>query len=233
MRVLIAQSDPNALKHLEVSLNMSGFQTFITDEAEDALDLMTIYNYDVVILDTQFPDMEGSRLLSKARKSHVKSAIIMITQDQDQEMETRCLNIGADDYVTKPFRRDTLVARINTVVRRCRGHSSPTFSMNSMIIDFDKKKVTVSGKPIHLTVKEYQMLELLTLRQEYTVTKEAFLNHLYGGMDEPELKIIDVFICKLRKKLTTADPDLDIIQTVWGRGYVLREKDHATDQLRT
>lgn len=90
-------------------------------------------------------------------------------------------------------------------------------------VNLDAKSVTVGDKPVHLTGKEYQMFELLSLRKGSTLTKEMFLNHLYGGMDEPELKIIDVFICKLRKKLSNATGGENYIETVWGRGYVLRD----------
>ena len=94
-----------------------------------------------------------------------------------------------------------------------------------LVVNLDQKTVEVNGARVHLTGKEYQMLELLSLRKGTTLTKEMFLNHLYGGMDEPELKIIDVFICKLRKKLSVATGGKNYIETVWGRGYVLREPD--------
>ncbi len=125
--------------------------------------------------------------------------------------------------MTKPFHRDELVARIHAVVRRSKGHAQSVIQTGDLRVNLDTKTVEVHSQRVHLTGKEYQMLELLSLRKGTTLTKEMFLNHLYGGMDEPELKIIDVFICKLRKKLQMATGGRHYIETVWGRGYVLRD----------
>jgi two-component system cell cycle response regulator CtrA len=130
--------------------------------------------------------------------------------------------MGADDFITKPFDSQELLARIHAVVRRAKGFSQPTLSVGPLLLNLGSREVSVEGRPVHLTGKEYGILELLTLRKGVVLTKEAFLNHLYGGMDEPEVKIIDVFICKLRKKLATAGAD-NLIGTVWGRGYVMRD----------
>ena len=135
---------------------------------------------------------------------------------------------GADDFLSKPFHREELVARIHAIVRRSQGHAHAVIETGNTAVDLDAKTVSVEGKHVHLTGKEYQMMELLSLRKGTTLTKEMFLNHLYGGMDEPELKIIDVFICKLRRKLQDAGAP-NIIDTVWGRGYVLREPEPAQE----
>jgi two-component system cell cycle response regulator CtrA len=138
------------------------------------------------------------------------------------DSKVRSFGFGADDYVTKPFHRDELVARIHAVVRRSKGHSQSVIRTGKLAVNLDAKTVEVDGSRVHLTGKEYAMLEL---------TKEMFLNHLYGGMDEPELKIIDVFICKLRKKLALACGGENYIETVWGRGYVLRDLDDMEEPL--
>ncbi|RYE56263.1 MAG: response regulator transcription factor, partial [Hyphomicrobiales bacterium] len=143
----------------------------------------------------------------------------------------RSFGFGADDYVTKPFHREELVARIHAVVRRSKGHSQSVIRTGKLAVNLDAKTVEVDGARVHLTGKEYAMLELLSLRKGTTLTKEMFLNHLYGGMDEPELKIIDVFICKLRKKLSMATEGENYIETVWGRGYVLREPEGGIEAL--
>jgi two-component system cell cycle response regulator CtrA len=129
--------------------------------------------------------------------------------------------------MTKPFHKDELVARIHAIVRRSKGHAQSVVQSGDLLVNLDTKTTEVNGTRVYLTGKEYQVLELLSLRKGMTISKEMFLNHLYGGMDEPEQKIIDVFMCKLRKKLASASGGKDYIETVWGRGYVLR---HPTDE---
>ncbi len=169
--------------------------------------------------------MSGYEVLRTLRLSKVKTPILILSGLSGIEDKVRGLGFGADDYMTKPFHKDELVARIHAVVRRSKGHAQSVIHTGDLIVNLDAKTVEIAGQRVHLTGKEYQMLELLSLRKGTTLTKEMFLNHLYGGMDEPELKIIDVFICKLRKKLAAAAGGLNYIETVWGRGYVLREPD--------
>ncbi|MEK9844610.1 response regulator transcription factor, partial [Thalassospira sp.] len=143
----------------------------------------------------------------------------------ETEDKVKGLGFGADDYLTKPFDKVELLARIQAIVRRSRGHAQSMISTGKLNVNLDARTVDVDGSPLHLTGKEYGILELLSLRKGTTLTKEMFLNHLYGGMDEPELKIIDVFVCKLRKKIQSATKGDNYIHTVWGRGYVLRDPD--------
>lgn len=128
--------------------------------------------------------------------------------------------------MTKPYDAGELVARLQAVMRRSRGFAEPKLRVGNLELDLNGKNVTVDGAPLHLTGKEYAILELLVIRKGSVLTKDAFLNHLYGGIDEPEMKIIDVFICKLRRKLQNVGAG-NLIATVWGRGYILREDDTA------
>jgi two-component system cell cycle response regulator CtrA len=153
----------------------------------------------------------------------VKTPILILSGLAGIEDKVRGLGFGADDYMTKPFHKSELVARIHAIVRRSRGHAQSVINTGDLCVNLDSKTVEIQGSRVHLTSKEYQMLELLAMRKGSTLTKEMFLGHLYGGMDEPEMKIIDVFICKLRKKLASASGGADYIETVWGRGYVMRE----------
>ncbi len=148
--------------------------------------------------------MHGYDVLKKLRTAKVGTPVLILSGLNEMDSKVRALGFGADDYVTKPFHRDELVARIHAIVRRSKGHSSRSSAPAKLAVNLDAKTVEVDGSRVHLTGKEYAMLELLSLRKGTTLTKEMFLNHLYGGMDEPELKIIDVFICKLRKKLSLA-----------------------------
>jgi two-component system cell cycle response regulator CtrA len=223
MRVLLIEDDGATAQSIELMLKSDGFNVYTTDLGEEGVDLGKVYDYDIILLDLNLPDMTGFDVLKSLRVAKVNTPILILTGQGDIETKVRGLGFGADDYMTKPFHKDELVARIHAIVRRSKGHSQSVITTGRLIVNLDAKTVEVAGQRVHLTGKEYQMLELLSLRKGTTLTKEMFLNHLYGGMDEPELKIIDVFICKLRKKLAAATQGEHYIETVWGRGYVLRD----------
>lgn len=223
MRVLLIEDDANTAKSIDMMLSSEGFNVYTTDLGEEGLDLGKLYDYDMILLDLGLPDMNGMDVLKKLRNSRVKTPILILSGYSDVEKKIKGFGIGADDYVTKPFEKSELVARIHAIIRRSKGHAESIIRTGQLVVNLDAKTVEAAGRPIHLTSKEYQMLEILSLRKGTTLTKEMFLNHLYGGVDEPELKIIDVFICKLRKKLANATNGDNYIETVWGRGYVLRD----------
>ena len=222
MRVLLIEDDPTISRSIELMLNAEGFNIYCTDLGEEGLDLGKLYDYDIILLDLNLPDMHGYDVLKKLRTAKVNTPILILSGLNEMENKVKGLGFGADDYLTKPFHKEELVARIHAIVRRSKGHSQSIIHTGKLAVNLDTKTVEVEGKRVHLTGKEYAMLELLSLRKGSTLTKEMFLNHLYGGIDEPELKIIDVFICKLRKKLAAASNGQNYIETVWGRGYVLR-----------
>ena len=223
MRVLLIEDDSATAQSIELMLKSESFNVYTTDLGEEGVDLGKLYDYDIILLDLNLPDMSGFEVLRTLRVSKVKTPILILSGLAGIEDKCKGLGFGADDYMTKPFHKDELVARIHAIVRRSKGHAQSVIQTGDLIVNLDTKTVEVTGARVHLTGKEYQMLELLSLRKGTTLTKEMFLNHLYGGMDEPELKIIDVFICKLRKKLANASSGKNYIETVWGRGYVLRE----------
>ena len=223
MRVLLIEDDSAMARSIELMLRSEGLNVYTTDLGEEGIDLGKLYDYDIIVLDLQLPDMSGFEVLKALRVAKVQTPVLILSGNAIVEAKVKALGFGADDYMTKPFHKDELVARIQAVVRRSKGHSQSVITTGKLTVNLDAKTVEVDGARVHLTGKEYQMLELLSLRKGTTLTKEMFLNHLYGGMDEPELKIIDVFICKLRKKLDAASGGLNFIETVWGRGYVLRE----------
>lgn len=225
MRVLLIEDDSAIAQSIELMLKSERFNIYTTDLGEEGIDLGKIYDYDIILLDLNLPDMSGYEVLRTLRVSKVKTPILILSGLGNIEDKVRGLGFGADDYMTKPFHKDELVARIHAIIRRSKGHAQSVIQSGDLTVNLDAKTVDVAGNRVHLTGKEYQMLELLSLRKGTTLTKEMFLNHLYGGMDEPELKIIDVFICKLRKKLSSASGGQNFIETVWGRGYVLREAD--------
>jgi two-component system cell cycle response regulator CtrA len=213
-------------------LTHANLNVYATDLGEEGVDLAKLYDYDLILLDLNLPDMHGHDVLRQLRLAKIETPILILSGSDDTESKIKGFGFGADDYLTKPFHREELVARIHAIIRRSKGHAQSVIRTGKIAVNLDAKTVEADGKAVHLTGKEYQMLELLSLRKGTTLTKEMFLNHLYGGMDEPELKIIDVFICKLRKKLAQATEGDNYIETVWGRGYVLRDPEPARQAAR-
>ncbi len=223
MRVLLVEDDSSTAKSIELMLKTEGYIIDTTDLGEDGLEIGKIYDYDIIILDLMLPDMDGYDVLKSLRDSKVETPILILSGLTELDNKIKGLGYGADDYLTKPFDKRELIARIQAIVRRSQGHSQSIIKTGKVSVNLDSRTVDVDGKPLHLTGKEYGIIELLSLRKGSTLTKEMFLNHLYGGMDEPEVKIIDVFICKLRKKIQDMTEGDNYIETVWGRGYVLRD----------
>jgi len=223
MRVLLVEDDTATAQSIEMMLRSESYVCDTTDMGEDGLEIGKLYDYDIIVLDLMLPDMDGYEVLRRLRAARVKTPILILSGLNGLDDKIKGLGIGADDYLTKPFDKRELVARIQAIVRRSKGHSDSVIKTGKLTVNLDTRTVEVESQPLHLTGKEYGILELLSLRKGTTLTKEMFLNHLYGGMDEPELKIIDVFVCKLRKKLTSATSGENYIETVWGRGYVLRD----------
>ncbi len=223
MRVLLVEDDPSTAKAIELSLASEGIICDTTELGEEGLEIGRIYDYDIIILDLMLPDIDGYEVLRRFRAAKITTPILILSGLSGPDQKIKGLGYGADDYLTKPFNKGELIARIQAIVRRSKGHSESVIRTGKLVVNLDTRSVEVDSNSIHLTSKEYAILELLSLRKGSTLTKEMFLNHLYGGIDEPELKIIDVFVCKLRKKLAEASGGENYIETVWGRGYVLKE----------
>ena len=231
MRVLLIEDDSATAKSIELILKSESFNAYTTDLGEEGVDLGKLYDYDIILLDLSLPDMSGYEVLHKLRVSKVKTPILILSGNSGIEDKVKGLGFGADDYMTKPFHKEELVARIHAIVRRSKGHAQSVVQTGNLIVNLDAKTVEINNVRVNLTGKEYQMLELLSLRKGTTLTKEMLLNHLYGGMDEPEINVIDGFICKLRKKLANTSFGKNYIETVWGRGYTLRESDKAMEKI--
>ncbi|MEI7606804.1 MAG: response regulator transcription factor [Rhodospirillaceae bacterium] len=223
MRVLLVEDDSSVAKSIQLMLQSEGYIVDSTDLGEDGLEIGKLYDYDIILLDLMLPDIDGYEVLRRLRAARVTTPILILSGLTELDHKIKGLGFGADDYLTKPFDKRELVARIQAIVRRSKGHSDSVIRTGRLTVNLDTRMVEIDSHPLHLTGKEYGILELLSLRKGTTLTKEMFLNHLYGGMDEPELKIIDVFVCKLRKKLANASSGENYIETVWGRGYVLRD----------
>src|SRR5579863_6890054 len=223
MRVLLVEDDAATAAGIEMMLRKESFVCDTTDLGEDGLEIGKLYDYDIILLDLMLPDIDGYEVLRRLRQARVTTPILIVSGLGEMENKIKGLGFGADDYMTKPFDRRELIARIHAIVRRSKGHAEQVIRTGKLAVNLDNRVAEVEGRPLALTGKEYGVLELLSLRKGTTLTKEMFLNHLYGGMDEPEPKIIDVFVCKLRKKLTKETGGDNYIETVWGRGYTLRD----------
>jgi len=223
MRVLLVQDELVTARGVMQMLKANGGIVDHVETGEEALELVRHYDYDIVLLDLMLPDMDGYEVVRRMRSSRIEAPVIILSGLTRPQAKVKAFSVGADDFISKPFDSTELLARMQAIVRRSKGHSQPTLRVGTVQLNLDSREVLVSGQPVHLTGKEYAILELLVLRKGMVLTKEAFLNHLYGGMDEPEMKIIDVFICKLRKKLALAGAG-NVIGTVWGRGYMVRDQ---------
>jgi two-component system cell cycle response regulator CtrA len=231
MRVLLVEDDKPTVQSIELMLKSDGYVVDSTDLGEEGLEIGKLYEYDIIILDIGLPDIDGYEVLKRLRAAKVETPILILSGFAELDSKIKGLGFGADDYLTKPFDKRELMARLQAIVRRSQGHAHSIIKTGPIEVNLDARTVNVDGKPLHLTGKEYGIMELLSLRKGSTLTKEMFLNHLYGGMDEPEVKIIDVFICKLRKKIAKlSKPGEQCIETVWGRGYVLREPIETDDR---
>lgn len=229
MRVLLIEDDSQTAKSIELALAAEGVICDTAELGEEGIEVVQVYDYDIIVLDLMLPDIDGYEVLLRLRSAKIKIPILILSGLLSVDQKIKGLGLGADDYLTKPFNRGELIARIQAVVRRSKGYSESVVRFDKVSINLDTRVVEVDGKQVHLTNKEYATLELLAVRKGIVLAKEMFLNHLYGSVDEPEMKIVDVFICKLRKKLADASGGRNYIETVWGRGYILKDYDNVPD----
>lgn len=230
MRILVIEDDKATARCLDLMLKSEGFNVYSTDLGEEGVDLGKLYDYDAITLDLGLPDMSGFDVIKHLRAARITTPILVLSGLSGIEDKVKALDLGADDYMTKPFHKDELCSRLHALVRRSKGHAASVIEVGDLVLRLDSHSVTVAGQSVHLTGKEFAMLELLALRKGTTLTKESIMTHLYGGRDEPELKTIDVFVCKLRKKLDALSA-FKLVETVWGRGYILRDPNMESPSL--
>jgi two-component system cell cycle response regulator CtrA len=223
MRALVVEPDPVWAQRIDAALKSQGIVSEPAEVGQDAIDLVTHYDFDIVVLEFRLPDMSAPEVVRQLRAACIRTPVLILSDIDEPVDKVRCLTAGADDYLTKPYHTGELIARVHAVVRRSKGHSGSTITTGKLALHLDTRSVSVGGRQFHVTGKEYSILELLSLRKGATLSKEVILDYLYGGIDEPELKIIDVFICKLRKKIAAATGGQHYIVSVWGRGYALKD----------
>jgi two-component system cell cycle response regulator CtrA len=189
---------------------------------EEALEFLRLYEYDIVLLDLDLPDVGGHELIRRIRAARITVPVLAFSDSASARIRAQALDLGADDCISGPCEVDELLARMRAIVRRALGHTKSSLCVGGVELNMSSRDVRVNGARLSLSRREYSVLELLFLKRDVILTKGYFLNHLYTGTEEPEMKTIDVIVCRLRKKLVAAGVPA-LIDTVWGSGYILRD----------
>ena len=228
MCVLLIEDVSTASNETELILRTACFQIDKTNSGEEGLDQARVKDFDIIILSLELPDMKGEEILSRLRRTGNDTPVVILSDISDTECKLKSFGLGADDFMVKPFHREELIARIRAVIRRSKGRVSSLIRTGLLEVNLNTKSAKVAGKYLNLTEKEYQLIELMSLHKGKTLNKEIFLNHLYDKPDRSEFKNVNTLICKLRKKLMIATNGVEYIETIWGRGYVLRDPSPTT-----
>jgi len=203
-------------------LQQHGIRSEQALSGREALEFLRLYDYDMVLMDLHLSDVPAYEVVRMMRAAALRTPVVIMSDVATVQAKVKALDQGADDFLITPCDPEEVLARIRAVVRRSQGHAKSTLTLGPVELLLDRRDVRVHGESLHLSRREYAVLELLFLKQGVILNKGAFLTHLYCGMDEPEMKTIDVIICRLRKKLATAGVPT-LIDTVWGCGYILRD----------
>lgn len=222
MRVLLVEDDLAASRGIALLLKREEIVVDSVDTGGEALDLVCRQAYDLILLDLMLPDIDGYEVIRQMRLARVAVPLLVLSGLSRASARVRALGMGADDFMTKPFDKSELIARVGAIVRRSIAPKQATLQAGLVSLNLDSRRVTVAGTDVRLTGKEFAILELLVLRKGLILSKEALLTHLYHGTDEPEMRILDVFVCKLRKKLALVGAP-DLVRTVWGLGYTVSD----------
>lgn len=220
MRVLHVEDDELAARGAAVMLRRNGFTVDSAWTGGEALEMVGLAPYDGMLLDLGLPDMIGTDVIRRMRRAGNETPVLMVTGTNGQSSRIAAFDVGADDYVIKPFDGAEVVARLRAIIRRSHGYSHRLLSARNIVLDQDRSEVSFEGRRIHLTRKEYAVLELLMLRRGRLVPKWHIIGHLYGGLDEPSSRTVEVFVCGLRKKIAGLGGP-DCIRTVPGQGYTI------------
>ena len=221
MRILVIEDEKRLAAILKKGLEESGFVVDVALDGEDGLFMARTYPYDAVLLDILLPKVDGLTVLKKLRAEKIGVPVLMLTAKGELEDRVRGLNLGADDYLVKPFDFSELLARLNTVIRRSMGKASPIIIIDDLSLDMSAKTVTRSGKEINLSAKEYNLLEYLALNSGRVIGRTELTEHLYDTEFDLDSNVIDVYINYLRNKIDKGC-DRQLIVTVRGAGYVLK-----------
>ena len=228
MRILLVEDQAALLKALRQGLEEEGFAVDTAADGDEADLKARSTSYDVIVLDIMLPKKDGLTLLKEWRSDGIKTHVLMLTAKGTTEDKVSGLDYGADDYLTKPFELDELLARIRALIRRQHFVKSPTIQIHDLKIDTASRQATRGGERIHLTPREYALLEFLCYHQGRVVTRTMIWEHLYDEYDENTSNVVDVYIRYLRNKIDKGH-DVPLILTKWGEGYIIRGDDETDD----
>ena len=223
MNILLIEDNKSTARSIELILRGEGIACEVVENGEEGLEKVKFSkNYDLLILDLMLPDISGYEVLSRIRAAKIRIPILILSGLSGVEEKIKGLGLGADDYLTKPFDKSELIARIKSLTRRSNGKVGAVMRFGKICIDLDTRTVKVEDKMLYLTLKEYSILEILAVKKDTVVQKATILEALYDEQhkEQPDPKIVDVFVCKLREKLYKASGGKNYIVTSWGRGYM-------------
>lgn len=215
MRILIVEDEPNLLAQLQQRLRKAGYVVDTATDGEEGLYYGREYDYDAAIIDLGLPKLDGMDLIGQLRKLNRDFPVLVLTARSHWQDKVEGLEAGADDYLTKPFQTEELLARLNALVRRAAGYASPVIEEGGLKLDTAKKEVRLEDNLIELTAYEYKVLEYLMLNPSRVISKTELTEHLYEQDFDRDSNVIEVFVGRLRKKLNPVNP----IRTVRGQGY--------------
>ncbi|MGE0584725.1 MAG: response regulator transcription factor [Flavobacteriaceae bacterium] len=218
MRVLVVEDDPDLNRQMKAALTEAGYAVDAAFDGEDGHFLGDTEPYDVVVLDIGLPKMDGVRVLEQWREDGKTMPVLILTARDRWSDKVAGFDAGADDYVTKPFHMEEILARLRALVRRAAGHATSDLDCGPVRLETRASRVTVSGNPIKLTSHEYRLLSYLMHHKDRVVSRTELIEHLYDQDFDRDSNTIEVFVGRLRKKLGA-----DIIHTVRGLGYLASE----------
>ena len=218
MRILVAEDDSRLLMQLDSLFQQQGFSIDLADDGEKALFQLKEVNYDLAVIDIGLPKLDGFDVIRQARSSDVSTPVLILTARDRWQEKVEGLDAGADDYLTKPFHNEELLARVKALIRRASGQASSTIEFGPVVLDMQAKEIRVNARALDLTAYEYKVMEYLMLNPQKVISKTELTEHIYDQDFDLDSNVIEVFVGRLRKKLDPSG-ELKPIETLRGRGY--------------